>query len=142
MSRVHRQIFENGIQFECQCCGNCCRARGNYGYVYVTLPERQRLARHLEIPTRQFTNNYCDKTDGFFHLKDTHRDCTFLQGNQCRVYEARPDQCHTWPFWLENMKPRVWRTQVAPCCSGVGQGPLHSSVEIEKRLKDEEKRES
>ena len=47
--------WQDGIRFECQGTGQCCISRGAYGYVYVTLADRRRLAAELGIPTRQFT---------------------------------------------------------------------------------------
>jgi Fe-S-cluster containining protein len=32
--------------------------------------------------------------------------CAFLDGARCTVYEARPTQCRTFPFWKENLRRR------------------------------------
>jgi Fe-S-cluster containining protein len=80
--------------------------------------------------TSSFTRKYCDKEDGEFYLKLPKQDCLFLVGKRCSVYQARPTQCRTWPFWPENMKPSVWRAEVAPFCAGVGKGRLYSAQEI------------
>lgn len=128
-------FWEKGLQFECQGTGRCCVSREGYGYVYLTLADRRRLARHMKIPTRKFTQNYCDKTDGHFHLKDFTGPCRFLKGKGCSVYEARPTQCRTWPFWPENMKPKVWQNEITRFCPGVGKGKLFSKEEILKLLK-------
>ena len=37
--------------------------------------------------------------------------CALLdeEKGQCSVYEARPVQCRTWPFWPENLEsPEAW----------------------------------
>lgn len=104
--------------FSCRECGKCCLARGEYGYVYVNLHERRRLARYLGIDTAEFTRRYCARTDGWYHLKHPEQDCGFLRNNRCSVYAARPDQCRTWPFWPENMEPGVWEKEVVPYCPG------------------------
>ena len=51
---------------------------------------------------------YCDKTDGFTHFKEKNKEskCIFLDKKKCSVYEARPIQCRTWPFWKENMNTK------------------------------------
>ena len=44
-----RSFYQDGLRFECQGSGKCCLARGEYGYVYVTDKDRQRLADHLGL---------------------------------------------------------------------------------------------
>lgn len=121
-----------GIRFACQGSAKCCVSRGDYGYVYLTLEDRRRLAAVLGIPTRQFTRQYCTKTEGFFHLDNGEAECRFLEDGRCSVYESRPTQCRTWPFWPENMKAKAW-TAIAEYCPGIGQGdtvPAETIVEI------------
>lgn len=130
-----KKFWEDGIRFECQGTGRCCLSRGTYGYVYLHLKDRQRLAKHLKLSTSEFTRKYCKNTDGHFHLRDFKGPCQFLQGKACSIYEARPDQCRTWPFWPENMNARTWNTEVKTFCPGVGKGRLYSAEEIQELLK-------
>lgn len=130
-----KKFYADGLRFECQGSGKCCTSRGQYGYVYVTLSDRRRFAKYLNLTVAGFTKQYCTKTDGYWHLNDPDRDCSFLKGKQCTVYEARPVQCRTWPFWPENMKAKVWRTDVESFCPGVGKGRLYTANEIESILK-------
>lgn len=134
--------WKDGVRFSCQGSGKCCLSRGNCTYVYVTLDDRRRLAKHLGLPTAQFTREYCRKEDDQFHLANQAPACRFLDGKRCSVYEARPVQCRTWPFWPENMTPRTWKG-VAEYCPGIGQGetvPAEKIVEflrIQRRATDE-----
>jgi Fe-S-cluster containining protein len=123
-------LIQHGIRFQCQGSGRCCTSRGKYGYVYFTLEDRRRIAAHLGLATSAFTRRYCETTDGHVHLKHPERDCCFLEDKACSVYEARPTQCRTWPFWPENMKPRVWSDEIASFCPGVGKGRKYSRTEI------------
>jgi Fe-S-cluster containining protein len=123
-------FWENGLHFECQGTGHCCTSRGEYGYVYLTRDDRQRLADHLQVELAQFVATYCTVSDGHVHLKNPDKDCGFLQGKRCTVYEARPTQCRTWPFWAENMSAKAWNDEVAASCAGVGKGRLWSAEEI------------
>ena len=53
----------------------------------------------------------------------------FLEGARCTVYEARPSQCGTFPFWPENLKSRADWDELGTFCPGIGQGdliPLHA----------------
>jgi hypothetical protein len=103
--------------------------------VYLSFGDRRRLAAHQRMSTSEFTALYTRKVDGLHELRYTGRDCPFFQDNRCRVYEARPWQCRTWPFWPENMNSRVWETEVASWCPGAGKGRLYTSEEIENILK-------
>ena len=132
-----------GLRFECTGCGECCRARnGKPSWVYVTLEERRRLARHLKLRTSTFTRRYCQKTLGFHHLRNPSADCLFLDGARCTVYAARPGQCRTFPFWRENMSEHVWNGKLSRECEGIGRGRTWSLKEIELRLADEASRDS
>lgn len=132
--KIDRSFYENGLKFECQGSGKCCTSHGEFGFVFLTLDDRRRFAKHLGISTTKFTKQYCDLKDGVWHLKEDPKnpDCMFLKNKRCTVYEARPTQCRTWPFWPEVMNPKSWKTEVASFCPGVGKGRLHSAEEIEK----------
>jgi hypothetical protein len=109
---VVRNWWHGGIRFACQGSGKCCVSRGAYGYVYLTLADRRRLASAHGLPTREFTRKFCAKSEGLFHLVDEGAQCRFLSGNRCSVYESRPTQCRTWPFWPENMSAKAWTASV------------------------------
>lgn len=133
-----KKFIADGIRFECQGTGQCCTSRGSHGFVYVSLKDRKRFAKFFKIPTAEFTRKYCEKSDGWYHLRESKDDCRFLDGKRCSVYEARPTQCRTWPFWPENMPARAW-TAIATFCPGVGQGPVVRAARIEAIL-DEQQR--
>jgi len=127
-----KQFYKEGLRFECQGDGKCCVTRGRYGYVYLSFGDRRRLAAHLKLSLTAFTAAYTKKVDGLYELQYTGKDCPFLQDNRCRVYEARPWQCRTWPFWPENMDATVWEKEVVSWCPGAGKGRLYTADEIEK----------
>lgn len=143
MTDADPAFYAKGLRFQCTGCGECCRARhGKPSWVYVTLDERRRLARHLKLRTSVFTRRYCARTLGFWHLKNPNQDCLFLDGARCTVYEARPGQCRTFPFWRENMTAAAWNGSIARECEGVNRGRRWTREEIEQRLKDEASRDS
>ncbi len=129
-----RSFYRDGLRFECQGSGKCCLARGEYGYVYLTDHDRQRLADHLGLTLARFTEQYCGQTDGLYHLNNPGHDCLFLDGHHCRVHAARPVQCRTWPFWPRLLNAVDWQTEVASFCPGVGQGRLYTAQEIDDIL--------
>lgn len=135
--------YKNGIQFQCQGSGKCCTSHGEYGFVFVTIEDRRRFAKHLKISTQSFTKKYCSKFKGAYHLNEDPKnpDCMFLENKKCSVYEARPTQCRTWPFWPEVMNAKTWKKEVMSFCPGIGKGPTHSLAKIERNLKEQESSE-
>ena len=129
--------IEKGIRFECQGSGNCCVSRGSYGFVYLSKKDIKKLSDGFKITEQNFVKNYCQKTDGFIHLKELKKNkgnCIFLKDNKCTVYKSRPIQCRTWPFWPENMNTKTWNNDIAKNCPGVGKGKVKTKKEILKQV--------
>jgi Fe-S-cluster containining protein len=140
MSNEKDKFWKNGIQFQCQGSGKCCTSRGEFGYVYMTPDDRKRMADFLDLSVATFTRRHCEKTGPVWHLKEIKErpDCQFLKDkNRCSVYEARPTQCRTWPFWPEMMNAKAWSQEVVSYCPGVGKGRVISAAEIEKTLQEQ-----
>lgn len=141
-TKTPNKFFEQGLTFQCQGSGRCCVSRGQYGFVYMTATDRRQMAQVLGLATRSFTKQFCEKTDGIWHLKKSGMgpECLFLnKKNQCDVYEGRPIQCRTWPFWSENLSPKAWSKNVASYCPGVGKGPLVSAKLIAAQAKAQDR---
>lgn len=139
-----KKWYSKGLKFSCKGSGKCCTSRGDYGFVYMSLVDRQNMAKHFGLKTTEFTIKYCDNIEGVFYLKNhaDEPDCIFLTDNKCEVYKARPTQCATWPFWPENLKSkRNWQKEVVGYCPGADQGKLHSekfiSDSVEKQKQSE-----
>ncbi len=136
--------WEKGVRFECQGSGKCCVSHGEYGNVYMTGADRVRMAKTLNMKTKDFMDQYCEKVEGLWRLKEELKsgDCIFLEGkNRCGVYEGRPDQCRTWPFWPEVMNAKSWKKDVEAFCPGIGKGKLHTADEIREVLARQAKSE-
>jgi Fe-S-cluster containining protein len=55
----------------------------------------------------------------------------------CQVYEDRPLQCRTYPFWRANVhSAENWQAE-ARACPGIGEGPLHSAEEVARTASDD-----
>lgn len=129
--------YEKGLRFDCQRCGQCCTAHGDYAYVYLAEADVQALATQLELDRETFLERHCRWEDGWIVLRMDGPACPFLaEDRTCRVYAARPQQCRTWPFWRENLRREVWEGPVRECCPGIDQGTLHPREEVE-RIADE-----
>ena len=84
--------------FKCTGCGECCRWTGS---VLLTDGDISRLASQLEIPEQAFIENHTRLAPNRIQLALLdHEDgsCAFLKDNRCTVYEARPEQCRSFPF--------------------------------------------
>ena len=91
-------------QDACQSCpGNCCI--GESGYIWVDEKEREAIAAFLGISQKIFIEKYLEKISYRFTIKEEPYDgghrCVFFdrEKRSCLVYEARPIQCRTFPFW-------------------------------------------
>jgi Fe-S-cluster containining protein len=57
------------------------------------------------------------------------------QTRKCTVYDQRPRQCRTWPFWDSNLvNPAAWR-RTCEICPGSGQGKLYQLEAIDEQRK-------
>lgn len=129
---------EGGLRFKCTMCGNCCT--GPEGYVLVTDAEISALAKRLGMTDPEFFDRYTHMTPPGRSLieKETEygRDCIFLDREKipgkavCGVYEDRPSQCRTWPFWKSVLASRRAWDLSKRRCPGMGQGPLYTPVQI------------
>jgi uncharacterized protein len=126
--------YANGLRFTCLKCGKCCVDEGEYTEVYVTRDEVARMAGCLGLYPHEFLKRYVQKSDGFETLASREGACIMLSEGRCRIYDARPRQCRTWPFWPQNLSRRAWYGEVKKRCPGVGSGRTFSVEEIETIL--------
>ena len=129
--------YADGLRFSCTGCGDCCG--GGPGYVWVNQAEIDAIAARIEMTPEAFEKKYVNQIGVRRSLKEKRNyDCVFLDSEtrKCTVYEQRPRQCRTWPFWPENMSPKAW-TAIAAFCPGVGKGELVPAERIEHVLRDQ-----
>jgi len=131
--------YSDGLQFTCSQCGNCCT--GGPGYVWISREEIVRLADHLQLSPETVVERYCRKIDGRFSLHERrvasgNFDCIFLKEQRipgekgaatqvrrtCEIYQVRPLQCRTWPFWTENLASEKNWNHAARRCHGMNRG--------------------
>jgi len=125
--------FAKGLRFGCTECGKCCT--GSPGYVFLEESDIERLSTSLEIDRDAFLKKYTRQIGKQISLieLEPHYDCIFLQkGLSCRVYNARPKQCRTFPFWQHVIQDeKSWKATKADC-EGIDnpQGKLFTEKEI------------
>jgi Fe-S-cluster containining protein len=124
--------FAGGLRFTCTGCGKCCT--GPADSIYLSRRDVSRLSKALRLPVDTFIRDYTRLSEGRRVLLDkpSSADCVFLSGTACSVYDGRPTQCRTYPFWLTNiLEPEDW-TAAAELCEGINHpdAPLLSPAEI------------
>ncbi|MBS0603618.1 MAG: YkgJ family cysteine cluster protein [Verrucomicrobia bacterium] len=135
--------YKDGLRFKCTGCGQCCT--GSPGYVWVSDEEAVAIAERLKITVEEFIKKYTRRVGNRLSLKERlvnkQYDCVFLDGKRCTIYEQRPKQCRTYPWWKENVgSPESW-TEEGVRCEGINHpdAPLISLQEIQKHLPDPKK---
>ena len=129
--------YKDGLAFECQGCGDCCRGPG--GYVWVTPGEAAEMAGALNMPLDEFSRKMLRTTlSGLALVDDARGDCPLLgDDGRCLVYNARPVQCRTWPWWEENLAAKRRWDSAATRCPGMNRGETHSQFYIDcEKAKD------
>lgn len=132
----NRDWYKGGLKFHCIGCGDCCC--GEPGYVWANKAEIKAMADALDLDVEEFERQ-CVRAVGI-RKSLTERpggDCILLdeETRKCRVYDVRPRQCRTWPFWPSNLtSPAAW-VEAAQRCPGCNHGRLYTDEEIREIIK-------
>jgi len=122
-------FFEGGLKFECTGCGKCCT--GDSGTIFINDGEAEAIAAKLDMKTKVFLRDFAYPMKGGHSIKEKRNgDCVFLNGKLCGIYEVRPTQCRTFPFWPETLRSEASWNETAKSCEGIGQGKLYTKEEI------------
>ncbi|MCX8228508.1 MAG: YkgJ family cysteine cluster protein [Planctomycetota bacterium] len=107
--------------FDFNCCrsGNCCRT--GHGQVWLKEEEMEGMASEKKMTLEAFVRMHVRQVDGRFSIREAeHGRCSLLEGlNVCSVYEARPEQCRTFPFWPSLLKGGKALAAAAAYCPGL-----------------------
>ena len=110
--------YEKGLEFSCTGCSKCCQVDGD---VWLAPEEATNIVTYLrdsggDDSTTSFDINVFKKkyvraaispvgldgdlSQSWMSLKRKDGACTFLDSSgKCKIYDARPVQCYTYPFW-------------------------------------------
>jgi len=108
--RILRRIAEDiEQQIDCLQCANCCRV----ATAKVTERDVDRLARHFRVKPQRILADYVveSEEEGFILKRRESGECVFLEGNDCTVYEARPETCQRYPHLVRGARSiaaRMW----------------------------------
>lgn len=98
------------------CAGNCCI--GESGYIWINIIEIEALSKHLGLTLDEFREKYLFKVGYKYSIKEVELPnnsfaCCFfdLEKRKCSIYDYRPMQCRTFPFWeyFKNNEKEVYK---------------------------------
>jgi Fe-S-cluster containining protein len=134
MQNIQEPFYAKGLKFSCAKCSACCRYEP--GFVFLSQKDFDVLAKALQMGYTQFMETFCRWIP---YLGDTERlslreksnlDCIFWKEG-CSVYEARPLQCRSFPFWPTVLHSKqAWKAAAAGC-PGMGHGEIHSAGTVD-----------
>ena len=88
----------------CKTCGGTC-CRGFTGYVWIIKEELEKMAKTRNMELATFSKHYIRQVQGRLSLQERFINgehiCCFFDPIDClcTIYQTRPDQCRTFPFW-------------------------------------------
>jgi len=130
-------FYQSGLRFECTRCSRCCRHTP--GYVFLSSADVDALCGALGMDRPGVLKEYCRRVSiGLAHRislrEKPNFDCILWEDGGCSVYQARPLQCRSFPFWSGCVSSVEEWEHHGRQCPGIGRGALHSRREIEMWL--------
>ena len=103
--------------------------------MYLSQKDVSLLESKFQIGYTEFVKAYCRWVEWGegerLSLKEkANFDCIFWDMG-CTVYQSRPLQCRTYPFWESIVSSRQAWEAAAKDCQGIGFGNLHCKEEID-----------
>ena len=132
------KFFENGLQFECTRCSNCCRHEP--GYVFLSEDDMRGIVNATGLVRTDVISTYCRRVDmGIttrISLKEKDNyDCVFWEESGCAIYRFRPLQCRSYPFWSAIVDTEESWERESRSCPGINRGKRYHRDKIEEWLR-------
>ncbi|MFI3257390.1 MAG: YkgJ family cysteine cluster protein [Spirochaetales bacterium] len=134
---MNEVFYSEGLHFHCKQCSHCCRHEP--GYVYLSQTDLSNLCVCLDMNAEDFIQAYCrivpyyNGTDVLALQEKPNYDCIFWD-KTCTVYNVRPVQCITYPFWSFVLKDNESWQQESKHCPGINCGTLFTKEKIQDAL--------
>lgn len=105
-----------------KCRGKCCT--GESGNIFANKEELEVLRKHLNLESKEFAEKYLKKVGFKMSFKEVEFEngfaCIFFdtQKRNCSIYEFRPKQCRTFPFWeyFKTHQKELEKECIGICC--------------------------
>lgn len=136
-----KKFYSDGLKFKCQQCSYCCRHEP--GYIFFTHDELEKMSDYLSITKSNFIRKYTKIVDlgitsRYTIVEKPNNDCIFWEKSGCVIYEVRPFQCKSYPFWSSIVEEEKFWQEESKTCPGMNKGEVVDSSKIEKLLKQRE----
>lgn len=124
---------EDTFRFGCDCCGECCKTRGD---ILLNAYDVMRLQKSLGISFRELLVTYCElyigNTSGLPIVRlRTDARCPFLFHKKCYVQDAKPAVCALFPLGRIYDGERVrYFLQDGSCGTGTGEHTLREWLKL------------
>jgi len=119
--------YKTELRFKCTGCGRCCFGNPRDHFIELLEGEAERIQQYLDISPSQFKRRFQTEVKGVgAGVKLTRQgQCSLLNEKmQCSIYEVRPRQCQTYPYWSEIFySEQAWHDE-AKRCEGIGCGDV------------------
>ena len=131
-------FYADGLKFSCKRCSACCRY--DAGFVFLSEKDMNNLTSALNMKRNEVIKTYCRwvgdwKGDDVLSLREkSNKDC-ILWDDGCKVYNMRPLQCITFPFWESVVSSKGAWEIAAASCPGINSGSLRSKQAIEEDIR-------
>lgn len=125
------------VCFGCTGCGQCCGGDPETHYIELLAGEAERIRRYLQLSAARFQRKHLVSIEDIgtgIRINNDGRCSLLSAGNRCLVYEVRPLQCSSYPFWPEVMQSKAAWLAEGSRCEGINQGEAVSPCHIETQL--------
>ncbi len=125
-SSAYPFTFDNSACASCK--GHCCR--GDQGYIWVTLDNIEAIAKARNVTVNELAENYIRRVGTRYSLQERYENkeylCCFLdaESGQCQIYNERPEQCRSYPYWPAYAEDTEQVVKLFEECPGVSLGSL------------------
>ena len=97
------------------------------------------MAAGLSLSRKAAVDRFCTVAEigGFKQVslaEQSNMDCVFWIDGACSIYEYRPLQCRSFPFWAPFLSTREDWDTLESMCPGVNVGEFQSAEEIDEWL--------
>jgi Fe-S-cluster containining protein len=108
--RFRRVAEDIEDRIDCRACANCCKV----AETDITKRDAVRISRKMGMSEKEFVSQYTTASafDDEMILRRTEAGCIFLSGNDCTIYEDRPDTCRNFPHLVRgsgSIESRMWQ---------------------------------
>ena len=127
------------LHFECTACGKCCTGNTDTHYIALSVKEADLLRAHLDVSEAWFKRRYVEHlTRDSWSIRMHNGQCVFLgKDNKCGIYNLRPVQCRTYPFWPELLEKEARWTAEKKYCEGINRGAIINIKHIKQQLQQQ-----